>query len=171
MLYVKTRDLLSFCLICCCSYPVFFFRWDISVICPIMVLKFDEIVFTRPYFQTRWPNWLNFFSVIKKIRSMAEKINPAGIHVNIYANPWFSGKQRMVSEFWIARLIGQCAVAQTVRNYFFLLFLPGHPSQSDAHGLFALLQKNWPRLTTGWAPCRRTYETAWLLVVPSAIRN
>jgi len=49
------------------------FRWDISVICLTVVLKLAVTVFISPYFQTFWPNWLNFFRSFKKMRSMIEK--------------------------------------------------------------------------------------------------
>jgi len=41
----------------CKSAPVFF-RWDISVICPVIVLKLAVTVFTDVPFRTLWPNRL-----------------------------------------------------------------------------------------------------------------
>jgi len=38
-----------------------FFRWEISVICPIILLKLAVTVFTSLYFWALWPNWLNIF--------------------------------------------------------------------------------------------------------------
>jgi len=49
------------------------FRWAISVIRSIIVLKLAVTVFTSPYFQTLWPNWLNFFQSFKKVQSVTEK--------------------------------------------------------------------------------------------------
>jgi len=43
-----------------------FFRWDISVICPEIVLKLAVTVFTSLPFRKLWPNRLHLFSVIKK---------------------------------------------------------------------------------------------------------
>jgi len=43
-----------------------FFRRDISVISPMLVLKLATTVFTSLPFQTLWPNWLNFFRSFKK---------------------------------------------------------------------------------------------------------
>ena len=51
-----------------------FFCWDISVICLTVLSKLIITVFISVYFQTFWPKWLNFFSVISKMfRSMTEK--------------------------------------------------------------------------------------------------
>jgi len=52
-----------------------FFRWDISVICPIIALKLAVTVFTSLYFRTSWPNWLIFFRSFKnKFRLRTKKI-------------------------------------------------------------------------------------------------
>jgi len=45
---------------------IFFFRWDISVICLTVVLKLAVTVFTSLYFQTFWPKLLNFFQPFRK---------------------------------------------------------------------------------------------------------
>ena len=51
-----------------------FGRWDISVICLILVSKLAITVFISLYFQTFWPKWPNFFrSFGKTFRSMTEK--------------------------------------------------------------------------------------------------
>ena len=42
-----------------------FFRWDISVIFPVIVLNFTATVFSRLPIRTLWPNWLNFFRLFK----------------------------------------------------------------------------------------------------------
>ena len=64
---------------------VVFFRWDISVISPVMILKLAVTVFISLPFRTLRPNWLNFFSVISKtIRSMTEQIQLLG---RIWTNP------------------------------------------------------------------------------------
>jgi len=56
------------------SSGCFFFRWDISVICRIIVLNLALKVFTSLYFRTSWPNWHNcFFGHLRKIRSTTEK--------------------------------------------------------------------------------------------------
>jgi len=58
-----------------CCWNLFVCRWDISVICPVIVKsKLAITVFTNLYFQALWPNWLNFFRSLKKVRSMTEKI-------------------------------------------------------------------------------------------------
>jgi len=50
------------------------FRWAVSVISPMIVLKLATTVFASLPFQTLWPHWLNFFrSFKKKIRSMTEQ--------------------------------------------------------------------------------------------------
>ena len=64
--------------LCECSYlyfrPCFFIRWNISVICLTVVIKLAIKVFFSLYFQTFWPKWISFFSVISKtFRSMTEK--------------------------------------------------------------------------------------------------
>jgi len=41
-----------------------FFHWDISVIYPVIVLKAGVTVATGLPFQTLWPKWLKFFSVM-----------------------------------------------------------------------------------------------------------
>ena len=43
------------------KFRFFFFRWNISVICPVIVSKLAITVFTSLPFQTLWPNWFNFF--------------------------------------------------------------------------------------------------------------
>ena len=65
----------------------FSFCWDISVTCPVMVLK---LVVLQQYsldyiFRHRDRNWLNFFSVIsKQIQSVTEKNQPtAEEHVGV----------------------------------------------------------------------------------------
>jgi len=45
---------------------LFFFRLDISVICPVILLKLAVTVFTSPYFRILWPSWLNFFRSFEK---------------------------------------------------------------------------------------------------------
>ena len=40
---------------------ILFFRCDISVICPVIVLKLAVAAFTSLPFQILWRNWLNFF--------------------------------------------------------------------------------------------------------------
>jgi len=42
------------------------FRWDISVICPIVVFKLAVTAFTRLPFRTWWPNWPKFFRSYSK---------------------------------------------------------------------------------------------------------
>ena len=49
------------------SISCFIFRCDISVICLTVVLKLAVTVFIILYFQTFWPNWLNFFGNFKNI--------------------------------------------------------------------------------------------------------
>jgi len=44
-----------------------FFHWNISIICPIIVLKLVATVFTSLYFRTLRPKTLNFFRPFKKI--------------------------------------------------------------------------------------------------------
>jgi len=52
---------------------LFFFRWDISVICSITALKLAVTIHGLP-FQILRPNWLHFFRSFKKeIRSITEK--------------------------------------------------------------------------------------------------
>jgi len=46
--------------------PVIFFRWGISVMCPIIILKLARTVFTSLPSQTLWPNWLDFVQLFKK---------------------------------------------------------------------------------------------------------
>jgi len=41
--------------------------WDMPVICLTVVSKFAVMVFISLYFQTFWPNWLNFFCHFKNI--------------------------------------------------------------------------------------------------------
>ena len=41
--------------------------WDMPVICLTVVSKFAVMVFVSLYFQTFWPNWLNFFCHFKNI--------------------------------------------------------------------------------------------------------
>ena len=55
------------------AIKAYFFRWDISGICPVTVLKLCVTVFTSLPFRTLWPNWLNFFLSFKK---KFGKINP-----------------------------------------------------------------------------------------------
>jgi len=45
----------------------FIFRWNISVICPMIVSKLAITVFTSLPFQTSSPNLLNFFGHLKKL--------------------------------------------------------------------------------------------------------
>ena len=52
-----------------------FFRWDISVICLIVVLKLAVTVCIALYFEKLWPNWLNFFRSFKKNFSLWPKID------------------------------------------------------------------------------------------------
>jgi len=42
------------------------FRWDISVICLVIVLKLAVTMLTSLYFRTLWSNWLNFFRSFQK---------------------------------------------------------------------------------------------------------
>ena len=42
----------------------FFFRWDVSIICPTIALKLAVTIFPSLPFLKLWPNWLDFFSVI-----------------------------------------------------------------------------------------------------------
>ena len=44
----------------------FLFRWNILVICSILILDLAVTPFTRLYFRTIWQNWLNFFGYFKK---------------------------------------------------------------------------------------------------------
>ena len=45
----------------------YFFHWDISVVCRVIVLKLAVTVFTSLPCRTLWPNWLNYFQSFKKI--------------------------------------------------------------------------------------------------------
>jgi len=67
--------------------------WDISVICPIVVLKLDVTVFISVYFQTLWLNWLNFFQS-QKFGPWLKKTS----FVVVY-NLWHSNS----SDFWVWR--------------------------------------------------------------------
>ena len=50
-----------------------FFRWNISVICLTVVLKLAIAVFISLYFQTFWPNWLNFVRPFQNIFGLWRK--------------------------------------------------------------------------------------------------
>ena len=50
-----------------------FGHWNISVVCPTVVLKLAVTVFFRLHFQAFWPKWLNFFVILKTFQSMTKK--------------------------------------------------------------------------------------------------
>ena len=62
--YCKISEQLPCCLFFIRRPELFVFRWDTSVICPIVALKPAVTVFTGSYFRTLRPNWLKFYSVI-----------------------------------------------------------------------------------------------------------
>ena len=53
---------------------------DVLVICPIVVLKLAVTICIALYFQTLWPNWLNFFRSLKKILFYDRKEN--GLYIS-----------------------------------------------------------------------------------------
>jgi len=78
MLHNSRRNILSPWTIpklaCVLNLNLFCFRWNISVVYLTVALKLTKTLFFSLYFQTFWPKWLNFFSVISKtFRSMTEK--------------------------------------------------------------------------------------------------
>ena len=51
-----------------------FLRWEVSVICPVIVLKLAVTVFTSPYFRTSWLNSVTFFSHFRNISVCDQKM-------------------------------------------------------------------------------------------------
>ena len=67
-----------------------FFRWHIPVICPIIVLKLALTVFTSSYLRTKWPNWLNYFSLNKKNMVLWPKNTDENLGCNCFSVFFFS---------------------------------------------------------------------------------
>ena len=55
---------------------LFFFRWNISVICLVVAIKLVVTVFTGLYFRRLWPNCLNFMESFKKHIGLWTKKKP-----------------------------------------------------------------------------------------------
>ena len=92
-------------------FLISFFCWDISVICPIIILKFTITVFTGLPFLTLWLNWLNFFSVISRTFSLAYdwKNKPSLQLINLLwacMIPWDWGRSFLISILYLALATG-----------------------------------------------------------------
>jgi len=75
---------------------LFFFRWDILVVCPVLFLKRAVTVLTNLYSRTLWPNWYNFFSVIWPIIVLNPPYHYSLVHI-------FGHYHRTDNFFWSFR--------------------------------------------------------------------
>ena len=60
-------------------------HWDISVICPVVILKLAATVFTSLPFQTSWLNWINFVRSLKEKFSSSDRKNKPGMEQVVYS--------------------------------------------------------------------------------------